>query len=187
MKLAVVLLLLSSDALAQSHICVRYALRKSVPHLSQAHVKQYARLMLAAARRAKIEVGWVAARTYVESNYRNTISKRFKNCRKCIWRQSWGLMQLEVHKRCLPNYRGREKLLLLQPEVNFKIGARYLAHWKQWHEAGHCGCAAPWWLHFKYGYRIPKRKRKRPKGGWKMENFKGRFDKLVQICQKREP
>jgi len=181
MRLCLLLALLPTTVLAQQRTCESEVLGKTVPHLSRKLADEFAAVMVKAAKQGKIGVDWVAARTYVESNFRNVISKRFKNCRTCIWRQSWGLMQLEVHKYCLPKYIGREKLLM-HPGTNFRIGAGYLAYWKQWHRQGHCRCGPAWWLHYKYGYIVPKRKRKEPKGGWKMERYRQEFNRLLAAC-----
>ena len=151
---------------------VSRALRVTVPHLSPARRRLYARLMVAAARRHGIGVGWLAARAWVESGFRPVVSVRFRTGPGHTWRQSWGIMQTEVHRHCHPEYRGRERELL-RPEVSFSVGAADLAYWWRWHEAGRCKCAGPWWRHYKWGYVVPPRAR--PRGGWKMENFRRRF------------
>ena len=151
---------------------VSRALRVTVPHLSPARRRLYARLMVAAARRHGIGVGWLAARAWVESGFRPVVSVRFRTGPGHTWRQSWGIMQTEVHRHCHPEYRGRERELL-RPEVSFSVGAADLAYWWRWHEAGRCKCAGPWWRHYKWGYVVPPRAR--PRKGWKMENFRARF------------
>ena len=130
------------------------------------------------ARRHRVGVDWIAARTYVESNFRNVISRRFRG--PGYWRQSFGLMQTEVTPRTNPQYLGRERELL-RPEVSFHLGAKILGYWLKRHKSGRCTCPGPWWRHYKWGYRVPKRKR--PRGGWKMENFRRRFLRAMEaIC-----
>ena len=156
---------------------VSRALRVTVPHLSPARRRLYARLMVAAARRHGIGVGWLAARAWVESGFRPVVSVRFRTGPGHTWRQSWGIMQTEVHRHCHPEYRGRERELL-RPEVSFSVGAADLAYWWRWHEAGRCKCAGPWWRHYKWGYTVPQRAQ--PRGGWKMENFRRRFRRAMR-------
>ena len=151
---------------------VSRALRVTVPHLSPARRRLYARLMARAARRHGIGVGWLAARAWVESGFRPVLSVRFRTGPGRTWRQSWGIMQTEVHRHCHPEYIGRERELL-RPEVSFDVGAADLAYWWRRHESGRCRCAGPWWRHYKWGYAVPARGR--PRAGWKMENFRARF------------
>jgi len=191
--LMLLLLLAPTAALAQSPLCVGYALRKTVRHLSHPTSMRYARLMTYAARRNKINVGWVAARTYCESNFRNVISIKF-GCkwrkvvryRKPIYycRRSWGLMQPEVTPVSNPQFLGRERALL-KPGLNFQVGTKILAYWKRRHETGRCKCKAAWWWHYVYGYIVPKSKHKAPAKGWKMERYKAKFDKWVKRCEKK--
>ena len=156
---------------------VSRALRVTVPHLSPARRRLYARLMVRAARRHGVGVGWLAARAWVESGFRSVVSVRFRTGPGGTWRQSWGIMQTEVHRHCHPEYIGRERELL-RPEVSLDVGAADLAYWRRWHESRRCKCAGPWWRHYKWGYVAPARPR--PRGGWKMENFRRRFRRAMR-------
>ena len=177
-----------------SRTLIAAALLHLFPHLGQAKAELYAFLIKHESERSGVAVKYIVGRTYIESRFHNVKSKRFG----CRWRkvpsnkrgpvyycrQSWGIMQPEITPVTNPEYLSFEQELLNEA-VNFRIGAAALAYWQKRHVKRKCKCKAPWWLHYKYGYKIPKKQRKRPKKGWKMERFIRKWQKTLRRLSKK--
>jgi|2_EtaG_2_1085320.scaffolds.fasta_scaffold04213_4 hypothetical protein len=169
-------------------IIITYALLIFFPHLDDITAKRYARSIYEESEVYNVKVSTIVARTYVESGFHNIVSKKFacrirtvnrKKVKYC--RQSFGLMQPEITPRTNPEYIGKEHKFMI-PEINFHIGTKTLAYWKRWHKYNRCKHKPkhPYWLHYKYGYVIPPKKRIRPKGGWKVTNFQRNWNRTIR-------
>ena len=116
------------------------------PTLGEDRVREYAVLIVRESHKQKISPVITAARTQVESRFRpHKISRT----------NDYGLMQLHVSRTTRPKWIGREKELL-DPETNIKEGVKALRYWKNYHSR-YCKKrrAHHWWLHYKYGNRVP--------------------------------
>jgi hypothetical protein len=104
----------------------------------------YASLILTNAEQFKVDPLIVAARISVETRYHWDQISRTKD---------YGLMQLHVSKTTRPAWLGFEKALL-EPSLNIHLGVKALKMWKRYHKTK-CKGEHPWWLHYKYGTRVP--------------------------------
>lgn len=72
----------------------------------------------------------------------------------------YGLMQVHVSKTTYSGYLHRPERLF-NPKLNIRLGIRLMGIWRNYH-AGHCGgdkATHPFWAHFKYGRRIPRKRK----------------------------
>jgi len=69
----------------------------------------------------------------------------------------WGLMQVHVSRTTYSGFLDHPERLF-NPRLNIRLGIRLMAIWKGYH-AGHCRPGShPFWAHFKYGKRIPRKR-----------------------------
>ena len=174
-----------------SRALITAALLALFPHLGPAKAKLYAFLIKLESERSGVAVKYIVGRTYIESRFRNVKSKRFG----CRWRklpgrafkrgpvyycrQSHGLMQPEITPVTNPEYIGFEEELM-NPAINFRIGAAALGYWQNWHKREKCKQRPrhKFWHHFKWGYRVPKKVLKH-RGTWKMERFMKKWQRTI--------
>ena len=168
------------------------------PHLGKNKAELYAFLIKHESERSGVPVRYIVGRTYIESRFHNVKSRKFacrfrkipSNRKRPVYycRQSFGIMQPEVTPVTNPEYIGYEEELMNEA-VNFRIGTAALSYWRNWHtrkckKRGKHRCRGPWFLHYKYGYRIPKTKQRKRKP-YKMVRFMRRWRKTVRKIQRR--
>lgn len=69
----------------------------------------------------------------------------------------WGLLQIHVSRTTHSGYLARPERLF-NPKLNIRLGIRLMAFWRDYH-AGRCRGDHPWWAHYKYGRRIPRKRK----------------------------
>jgi len=69
----------------------------------------------------------------------------------------YGLMQVHVSKTTYSGYLHHPERLY-NPKLNIRLGIRLMAIWRDYH-AGRCEGQHPFWAHFKYGKRIPRKRK----------------------------
>jgi soluble lytic murein transglycosylase-like protein len=71
--------------------------------------------------------------------------------------QDWGLLQVHVSRTTYSRYLDQPERLF-NPELNIRLGVRLMALWRDYH-IGRCFGPHPFWAHFKYGRRIPRKRK----------------------------
>jgi hypothetical protein len=171
------------------------ALLQLFPHLKgTGKAETYAFLIKLESERSGVAIKYIVGRTYIESRFHNVKSKRFG----CRWRkvpsyrkgpvyycrQSFGIMQSEITPVTNPVFMGFEEEFMNEA-IAFRVGTAALAYWQNWHrrkckKRGKHRCRGPWFLHYKYGYKIPKKKQRKPGKRYKMERFMRKWQRLIR-------
>lgn len=138
------------------------ALMAFFPHLERAEARLYARTIVAESRAAGVDPLLTASRAWVESGFRREAVNKGGN---------YGLMQTRQR--------------IFDPVTNIKLGVKALAYWKNWHREGRCKQHPrhPFWLHYTWGFVIPK-KRRLPRS-WKMKRVHKLMREHIKRTRKR--
>ncbi len=119
------------------------------PHLGADRAELYAGLVAGHAEDAQLDPLLVVAIIQIESRFKATAKSKTAD---------HGLMQVHVSRTTYKRYIGREGLLY-DPDRNIRLGVRLLKVWKAYHDRTCSDAAHPFWAHYKYGCRIPSRRK----------------------------
>ena len=122
------------------------------PQLGHELAEDYAGLITGYAEQYEVDPLLVVAIVHTESRF--TARAKSKT-------NDWGLMQLHVSTTTFKRYRGREHLLF-EPKRNIRLGIKLLKRWKDYHKHTCPGHRHPFWAHYGWGVRVPRKRGVRP-------------------------
>ena len=120
------------------------------PHVAPEDARLYATVIQKEADRWDVDPLLVLAVIQRESGW---------NPRARSKTNDWGLMQVHVSKTTYSGYLQQPERLF-NPKLNIRLGVRLMAIWRDYH-IGRCFGNHPYWAHFKYGARVPRKRKGR--------------------------